>query len=92
MSPFGKKYSLDYGCQKDLYKKAKDKYRAGSHVRLYYGGIGTDTDYSFYLNGQRLPVRYNSRRGYKIKFRMPDKDSTLSCRSNNSMFNMETTK
>ncbi|MBQ7700671.1 MAG: hypothetical protein IJT49_10080 [Clostridia bacterium] len=89
MSLFGKKFKLDYGYQRDLYKRAKDGYRAGSHVKLYYCAVGTDTDYSFYLNDQRLNPLYSDRHGYIIKFKMPDHDSKLQCRSVNSMFYME---
>ena len=81
-----KKYALDYCGQKDGYNRAKDAYRAGSSVKLYYHTIGTDTDYSFYLNGQKLNPLYSRLRGYIVKFTMPEQDSKLICSASSSMF------
>ena len=47
----GKTYRVDYCGDKDFYKGAKNSYRAGQEVPLYYTMIATDTDYSFYLDG-----------------------------------------
>ena len=47
MSLFGKKYKVDYCGEKFAYKNAKDEYRAGEKVTVYYWMIATDTDYSF---------------------------------------------
>ncbi|MBO4422615.1 MAG: hypothetical protein J5879_04210 [Clostridia bacterium] len=82
---FGKKYKVDYCGQRQFYKRAKDGYRAGAAVKVYYYMIGTDTDYSFYLDGARLSPLFEGRRGYAVKFRMPDHDVKLICRSTNSM-------
>lgn len=89
MSLFGNKHSLDYCGQKDRYKRARDKYRAGANVKLYYYVIGTDTDYAFYLNKERLNVLYSRLHGYVVKFKMPDADSRLICSATNSMYRAE---
>ena len=81
-----KKYGVDYGMKKSCYKRAKDTYRAGKTVVLYYDVIGTDTDYSFYLDKERLNVTYSGGKGYKIKFKMPAHDVKLDCRASSSMF------
>ena len=51
MSLFGKKFKVDYCGEKFAYKNAKDEYRAGEKVTVYYWMIATDTDYSFWLEG-----------------------------------------
>ena len=48
---FVKKYRVDYCGSKDCYTGAKDSYRAGAEVVLYYDMIATDTNYTFYLEG-----------------------------------------
>lgn len=81
-----KKYNVDYCGRKDEFKRARDAYRAGRTVVVFYAAIGTDTDYSFYLDKERLNVTYSGNRGYKIKFKMPAHDIKLVCRSTNSMY------
>ncbi len=82
---FVKKYRVDYCGSKDCYTGAKDSYRAGAEVVLYYEMIATDTDYSFFLDGERLQPLYEEGKGYKISFVMPEHDVTLKCESHNSM-------
>ena len=53
----GIRYSVSYDRKED-YSRAKDTYPAGKKVTLYYNLIGTDTDYSFYLDGERLNTTY----------------------------------
>lgn len=81
----GTKYNVDYCGQKDCYSNAKDSYRAGQTVTLYYNLIATDTDYSFYLDGKSIKFNYNEKKGYEIMFVMPQHDVTLECRMVNSM-------
>ena len=59
MSLFGKKYKVDYCGQKFAYKNAKDEYKAGDNVTLYYSMIATDTDYFFTLDGAKLFIDYD---------------------------------
>lgn len=82
---FGTKYKVDYCGRKNCYTGAKDSYRAGAKVVIYYYMIGTDTDYSFTLDGERLQPLYEEGKGYKISFTMPGHDVTLRCDSHNSM-------
>ena len=87
----GDKYRIDYCGQKNCYTGAKDYYRAGQQVTVYfdYRFIGTDTDYSFYLDGERINFTYEDRKGFAIKFTMPDHDVTLEMVSVNSMYMLE---
>lgn len=80
-----KAYTVDYCSQKDDYKNARDKYKAGEKVEVYYYLIATDTDYSFYLDGERLNPDYEEAKGYIIRFTMPEHNVKLECQSKNSM-------
>lgn len=79
------KFRVDYCGRKDSYKGAKDTYRAGQTVKLYYNIIATDTDYSFYLDGKSIKTEYSEKNGFLIYFVMPSHDVKLECRSYNSM-------
>lgn len=78
-------YKVDYAGAKELYKGAKDSYKAGATVTLYFDLIATDTDYSFYLDGERLNTGYDEKKGIVITFVMPSHDVTLECNTVNSM-------
>ena len=80
------KYIVDYCGQKDLYKHAKTSYRAGQEVTIYYPHIATDTDYCFYLDEERLNVSYEGKKGFAIRFTMPEHDVKLYMTSRNSMY------
>lgn len=79
------RYTVDYCGQKDLYKHAKSSYKAGQTVTLYYPYTATDTDYCFYLDDERLNVSYEGKKGFAIRFTMPEHDVKLYMTSNNSM-------
>ena len=79
------KYRVDYGGDKDSFKGAKDSYSAGSKVTLYYDMIATDTDYSFYIDGERINPDYSESKGYIIRFTMPAHDIKVEVKSVNSM-------
>ena len=81
----GKRYAVDYCGEKDAYKGAEDTYRAGAQVTLYYDLIATDTDYSFYLDGERLLQDYDDSCGFIIRFTMPEHDVKLECVTRNTM-------
>ena len=81
----GETYRVDYCGDKDFYKGAKNSYRAGQEVTLYYTMIATDTDYSFYLDGESIKYDYDDRKGIIIRFTMPDHDVKLEHRAVNSM-------
>ena len=69
----------------DVFENAKEKYAAGEQVTLYYPFIATDTDYSFYVDGELFNADYESEKGYIISFAMPDHDVTVLCQWRNSM-------
>lgn len=81
----GESYTIDYCGEKECYEGAKNSYPAGTKVKLYYGLIATDTDYSFYLDEQPLQYEYDSEKGFIIQFTMPNHDVKLECVTNNSM-------
>ena len=79
-------YKVDYNGQKSFYKHARNRYRAGAKVKIYYYMIATDTDYSFYLDDEFLSCKYDESKGFVIEFTMPDHDVSLRCESRNSMY------
>ena len=80
-----KKYNVDYDGCKFMYEGAKDSYRAGERVTLYYGLIATDTDYRFTLDGAELDRGYDEKKGFVLSFIMPEHDVKLSVESRNTM-------
>lgn len=78
-------YRVDYGGDKAMFRGAKDSYRAGKTVTLYYDMIATDTDYAFYLDGERLKTDYTEKKGFRLRFTMPAHDVRLTCTAVNSM-------
>ena len=79
------KYNVDYCGAKDLYRGAKDSYKAGTKVTLYFELIATDTDYSFTLDGEPLKFEYDDKKGFVISFTMPEHDVKLECHWQNSI-------
>lgn len=85
----GKKYQVDYCGSKDCYSNARDSYRAGTEVTLYFELVATDTEYSFRLDGEPIRYTYDDQKGFVIRFTMPDHDVKLEWDSYNSMLPME---
>ena len=79
------KYHIDFCGQAGMYENAKESYRAGETVKLYFPFIATDTDYSFLLDGEGINYLYEDKYGFVITFQMPDHDVTLEMQSRNSM-------
>ena len=79
------KYNVDYCGSKYCYANAKDNYKAGSKVTLYFDLIATDTDYSFTLDGEPVDWSYDDKKGFVIEFIMPEHDVKLECHTRNSM-------
>lgn len=79
------RYRVDYGGAKDDLKGAEDSYRAGAKVKFSYDLIATDTDYSFYLDDERIEPDYSESKGYVISFIMPDHDVSFRIVQKNSM-------
>ena len=82
---FAKKYGVDYGGSKDAFTNAKDAYRAGEEVTLYYSLIATDTDYTFTVDGETVSPCYSEDKGYILSFTMPAHDVTIRVHMRNSM-------
>jgi hypothetical protein len=82
-----KKYRVEYNTGTDSFLGARTRYRAGRRVVMYFKKecIGTDTDYMFKLDGERLNAMYNRGLGYKICFKMPAHDVKLEVYAVNSM-------
>lgn len=84
------KHKIDYCGQKQGYVDAKDYYRSGSKVSLIYDNVGTDMDYSFYLNGRFISANateYGS--AFRIDFIMPSFDVKFECVSEVTMIRGE---
>ena len=80
-----KKYKLDLCGREEFYGHYRKSYRKGARVKIYYPDIGTDTDYSFFLDGERVQSLYSEKHGFVITFVMPGHDASLVCRSVCSM-------
>lgn len=80
-------YKIDYDGCRDRFEGARSMCKAGQSVTVYYKGkyIATDTDYSFYLDDERLNGAFVKGNRIKLSFVMPDHDVKLSCRAENSM-------
>ena len=78
-------YKVDYRGQMNLFDGAKENYEEGTEVELSYSLIATDTDYTFYVDGQEVRAEWNDRKGYIIRFTMPAHDIEVYCTEKNSM-------
>lgn len=79
------RYKVDLNGSDFCYEGVKSSYRAGETVTLHFTMIATDTDYSFYLDGEPIHYDYDDRKGFILCFTMPDHDVKLETRSVNSM-------
>ena len=78
-------YKVDYHGQMNLFDGAKEKYEEGTEVELSYSLIATDTNYSFYVDGQKVCAEWSGPKGYIIRFTMPAHDIEVYCVETNSM-------
>ena len=73
-------------CSIGVFENVKNSYKAGQQVKIYFTYVATDTDHSFYLDGERIsPSDYSDSKGYTISFVMPSHDVELTYDSKNSM-------
>ena len=73
-------------CDEFLFENVKKSYAPGDKVEVYFSLIASDTDYSFYLDNERISnYEYSDKKGYIISFVMPDHDVELTFESKNSM-------
>lgn len=56
-------------------------------VELTYDMIATDTDYSFFVDGEPAKTKWDDKRGFVITFTMPDHDIEVYRTSENTMEN-----
>lgn len=80
-----KKYKIDFQGQEGCFKGAKESYAEGELVHLSYDLIATDTDYTFFVDGEAYAAKWNEKEGYIIEFKMPSRDVIVNCESHNSM-------
>lgn len=78
------KYKVDYCGEKSSYQGAKSSYKPGAEVKLYYKNFMSDSEYSFYLDGEYIPLEFDAK-GAAIRFVMPEHDVKLECRTRSSM-------
>lgn len=74
------KYNNEFG-----FKRPRHSAFAGCRVRLCFNNIGTDTDYSFYIDDKHINPNYNYKKGYIMTFTMPKYDVNIKVTSRNSM-------
>ena len=83
------KYRVNFESEwdKECFSGVKDSYAGGERVKLVFGRefIGTDTDYEFYVDDERVSANYSESKGFIINFTMPDHDVTVKVNSVNSM-------
>ncbi len=79
------KHRVDYGGRKNAFRGAKNAYRAGETVTLYFDAVALDTNYSFYLDDAPLEPDYSEGNGYILSFPMPDRGVSLRVESRSSM-------
>ena len=77
-------HTVSFDGHDDAYEYEDTLYKAGQKVVVYFTAIGTDTDYTFFMNGKKIDPEYEEK-GYRIEFDMPANDVVLSYEANNSM-------
>ncbi len=80
-----KTYKVDYRGQMNLFDGAKEHYVEGTAVEISYSLIATDTNYSFYVDGQKVCAEWDSKNGYIIRYTMPAHDIEVYCVEKNLM-------
>ena len=80
-----KEYKLDFKGREFGFQNAKPSYKAGEQVVLYFDMIATDTNYTFYVDGEVFNPDYDSSKGYIISFTMPEHDVAVEVESRNTM-------
>ena len=78
-------YKVDYHGQMNQFDGAKENYAEGTEVEISYSLIATDTNYTFYVDGQEACVEWNGKKGYIIRFTMPAHDIEVYCNEKNLM-------
>lgn len=79
---FAKKYTVS--SDNNMFQ-GLGEYREGAAVELVLDIWATDTDYSFYVDGEPADVSFDNNIGYIIRFTMPPKDVRVTVDSRNTM-------
>lgn len=79
---FAKKYEVTGS---DGLMTGLGRYREGTTVTVVLEVWATDTDYTFYLNGEPVDYRYDERRGLTVTFVMPGQDVHITYDMKNTM-------
>ena len=85
MSGLSKKYRVNYNDDIQWFTDAKEAYNAGEEVTFYFNMVATDTNYYFYLDEEQIYPSYETDKGYKISFTMPEHDVSVRVDAINSM-------
>lgn len=80
---FGCEKQYKVNCSEYSFQLDKERYSEGETVTARFDLIATDTDYTFYLDGEYIHPDYDG--GYIITFTMPDHDVELTFSAKNSM-------
>ena len=78
-------YPVEYWTDIEYLENAKPAYPAGASVLLYYDLIATDTDYTFFLDGEPLNYGFDESKGFVLSFIMPAHAVKLACERKNTM-------
>jgi len=78
-------YKIDPGENGMFFEGIKSGYKAGEEAEIYYTLIASDTDYSFFIDGEPMHFTYEDGKGMVIRFTMPDHDVKLEYEVKNSM-------
>ena len=73
----GEKYHVEYPGGMEFWHNAKEYYRAGEQVTVYFDLIATDTDYTWYVDGEEINFGWDEKKGFVISFIMPDHDVVI---------------
>ena len=71
------RYTVDYGGHKKYFIGAKNSYKAGQQVELTYSNDETGVSIYFYLDDEKLDIRYDDEMRLVIAFTMPEHDVKL---------------
>lgn len=67
-----------------VFEKDQEYYEEGEEVVIIMEEMATDTDYTFYINGEYIQPRWENN-GFVLRFPMPAEDVIVSLTSENTM-------
>lgn len=78
-------YALHFANGISSFPNAKETYRPGECVRIYYPFVATDTRYSFFVDDVSITPSFSPDKGFILEFMMPDHDATIRIEAENIM-------